>query len=67
MMSSSLFGGNLAMPVHNAEIAEIFNEYADLLELMRFGVYQARRGWLEAENVLSTRSSEELKRLLRKK
>jgi DNA polymerase (family 10) len=31
---------------------------------MRFGVDQARRGWLEAEDVLNTRPRTELKKLL---
>jgi len=34
------------------------------LEYMRFGVDQGRRGWLEPEDVLNTRSWRELKRLL---
>jgi DNA polymerase (family 10) len=34
------------------------------LKLMRFGVGQARRGWLEADDVLNTQSWEDLKRLL---
>lgn len=37
------------------------------LEYARFGVYQARRGWLEAQDVLNTRSWEDLKRLLNRK
>lgn len=37
------------------------------LEYMRFGVDQARRGWLEAENVINTRSWHDLKNLLRRK
>ncbi len=39
----------------------------DDLELMRFGVGQARRGWLEADDVLNTRSWGELKKLLKRK
>ncbi|MGC9349913.1 MAG: DNA polymerase/3'-5' exonuclease PolX [Anaerolineae bacterium] len=35
------------------------------LDHMRFGVDQARRGWLTAEDVLNTRSWADLKRLLR--
>lgn len=31
---------------------------------MRFGIYQARRGWLEAKDVINTRSLKELKRCL---
>jgi DNA polymerase (family 10) len=34
------------------------------LDLMRYGVDQARRGWLEAADVLNTRSASELKRWL---
>lgn len=37
------------------------------LELMRFGVDQARRGWLEKEDVINTCSLRELKKLLRRK
>ena len=37
------------------------------LDLIRFGVWQARRGWLEKEDVLNTRSLDELKRLLERK
>jgi len=33
---------------------------------MRFGVGQARRGWLSAKDVLNTRSLPELRRLLRR-
>lgn len=33
---------------------------------MRFGVYQGRRGWLEADHVLNTRKLEELRKLLRR-
>jgi DNA polymerase (family 10) len=36
------------------------------LELMRFGVDQARRGWLEAGDVLNTRSLTELRKLFRR-
>lgn len=34
------------------------------LDYMRFGVGQARRGWLEAEDILNTRSWDELQKLL---
>lgn len=34
---------------------------------MRFGVAQARRGWLEPDDVLNTRSWSELRKLIRKK
>jgi DNA polymerase (family 10) len=36
------------------------------LDLMPFGVYQARRGWLGPADVLNTRGWKELKKLLRK-
>lgn len=41
----------------------------DTIELnnMRFGVWQARRGWLEPENVLNTCSIGDLRALLRRK
>ncbi|MFP4082150.1 MAG: DNA polymerase/3'-5' exonuclease PolX [Candidatus Aminicenantes bacterium] len=39
----------------------------DDLDLMRFGVYQARRGWLEKDDVLNTRTWKELKKLLKRK
>jgi DNA polymerase (family 10) len=35
------------------------------LDYMRFGVGQARRGWLEADEVVNTRSVKELRQLLR--
>jgi DNA polymerase (family 10) len=34
------------------------------LDAMRYGIGQARRGWLEAKDVLNTRSWNQLKRLL---
>ncbi len=37
------------------------------LETMRFGVYQARRGWLEKDDVLNTRSWKELKKMIQRK
>jgi DNA polymerase (family X) len=37
------------------------------LNLMRFGVDQARRGWLEASDVLNTRSWDQLKKMLQRK
>lgn len=36
------------------------------LDFMRFGVGQARRGWLEPEDVLNTRPLKEFKKLLRR-
>jgi histidinol phosphatase-like PHP family hydrolase len=36
------------------------------LEFMRFGMDQARRGWLEAEDVINTRSLKDLRKLLRR-
>ncbi len=38
----------------------------DDLDLMRFGVSQARRGWLGASDVVNTRSVTELRKLLKK-
>lgn len=35
-----------------------------LLDFMRYGVGQARRGWLEAKDVLNTRTWSQLKSLL---
>jgi DNA polymerase (family X) len=37
------------------------------LENLEFGVATARRGWLEAENVLNIRSAEEILRMSRKR
>jgi len=37
------------------------------LDYMRFGIGQARRGWLERDDVLNTRSWKEIKKLLRSK
>ena len=37
------------------------------LEFIRYGVDQARRGWLEPEDVLNTRDLNELKKLLKRK
>jgi DNA polymerase (family 10) len=34
---------------------------------MRFGILQARRGWLEAGNVVNTRGLEGLKKLIKRK
>jgi DNA polymerase (family 10) len=36
------------------------------LQVLRFGVYQARRGWLEPDDVLNTRSWEDLSRMLKR-
>jgi DNA polymerase (family 10) len=36
------------------------------LDMIRFGVGQARRGWLEADDVINTRSREGLRELLRR-
>jgi DNA polymerase (family 10) len=36
------------------------------LDCMRFGIDQARRGWLEPDDVINTRALAELKRLLRR-
>jgi DNA polymerase (family 10) len=37
------------------------------LDLMRFGVWQGRRGWLEREDVLNTRPLDELRKLVKRK
>jgi DNA polymerase (family 10) len=37
------------------------------LDFMRFGVGQARRGWLEAEDVVNTRPWKDLQKLLQRK
>jgi DNA polymerase (family 10) len=37
------------------------------LNYMRFGVWQARRGWIEADDVLNTRSWEELRPLFKRR
>ncbi|HON11633.1 MAG TPA: PHP domain-containing protein, partial [Chitinispirillaceae bacterium] len=37
------------------------------LDFMRFGVGQARRGWLERDDVINTRDLEGLRRLLKRK
>jgi DNA polymerase (family 10) len=37
------------------------------LAFMRFGVYQARRGWLEKDDVINTRKWRDLKKLLKRK
>jgi len=37
------------------------------LDFMRFGIYQARRGWLEPDDILNTRSLKQLWKLLRRK
>ena len=36
------------------------------LELIRFGVWQARRGWIEKDDVLNTRNCDILKKLIRR-
>jgi DNA polymerase (family 10) len=37
------------------------------LDFMRFGIYQARRGWLEPMDVLNTRDLKQLRKLLKRK
>jgi DNA polymerase (family 10) len=37
------------------------------LDFMRFGIFQARRGWLEAKDVLNTRKWKDLKKILGKR
>ncbi len=39
----------------------------DNLNNMRYGVYQARRGWLEKDDVINTKSWKELKQLIKRK
>ena len=39
---------------------------AEGLDMMRFGVDQARRGWLEAKDVVNTRGWPELKEIFRR-
>jgi DNA polymerase (family 10) len=36
------------------------------LNYMRFGVWQARRGWIEPDDVLNTRKLTDLRRLLKR-
>ncbi|UCD36502.1 MAG: DNA polymerase/3'-5' exonuclease PolX [Nitrospiraceae bacterium] len=36
------------------------------MDFMRYGIGQARRGWLEADDVINTRSLKELKKLLKR-
>jgi DNA polymerase (family 10) len=37
------------------------------LDFMRFGIYQARRGWLEKDDVINTRKLKDLTALLKRK
>jgi DNA polymerase (family 10) len=37
------------------------------LEYMRFGIAEAKRGWLERDDVINTRGWNELKRILRRR
>jgi len=37
------------------------------LRFMRYGIYQARRGWLEPDDVVNTRSLKDLRKLLRRR
>ena len=37
------------------------------LDFMRFGIGQARRGWIEAKDVINTRPLKELRKLLRRR
>ncbi len=39
----------------------------DDLDLMRFGIGQARRGWIEPDDVINTRSLPQLRKLLKRK
>jgi DNA polymerase (family 10) len=49
------------MPVHNSDVTTVLSTLADLLE-----IDQARRGWLQRDDVINTRSWRELKRLLKR-
>jgi DNA polymerase (family 10) len=52
---------------HGVKIALSTDAHStDNLEFMRFGIWQARRGWLEAGDVLNTRSWKELKKLFQR-
>jgi DNA polymerase (family 10) len=60
------------MPIHNQDIASIFNEVADLLEIGGANPYRVRayrnaaqRRW-EPGDVLNTRSWPELRQLLKR-
>jgi DNA polymerase (family 10) len=37
------------------------------LDLIRFGLDQARRGWLEPDDIINTRSLKDLKKMLKRK
>jgi DNA polymerase (family 10) len=37
------------------------------LDYMRFGIFQARRGWLEPDDVINTRTLKQLKKLLKRR
>ncbi|MGD2271908.1 MAG: hypothetical protein PVI06_16010 [Desulfobacterales bacterium] len=55
------------MPIHNSDITENLFKMAGNtgnLGYMRIGIGQARRGWLEADDVLNTRSWKELRKML---
>ena len=68
------------MPDQNSDVKDIFNKMAKEMNLkvaistdahsvsslnfMRFGIGQAKRGWLEATDVLNTKTWTQLKQLL---
>jgi DNA polymerase (family 10) len=36
------------------------------MDFIRYGVYQARRGWLEPDDILNTRGLKQLKKMLKR-
>ena len=54
--------------MENIEIANTFDDVADVqeLDLVRFGVDQARRGWCESPDVANTYHLAALRKLLKK-
>ncbi len=52
-------GGRIAVSTDSHRLSD--------LEFMRFGIRQARRGWLEADDVINTRSLKQLRKVLRRK
>lgn len=47
-------------------LVAISTDAHSVVDFLRFGVGQARRGWLEKEDVLTTRPLREVQRLLRR-
>jgi len=52
-------GGRIAVSTDSHRLTD--------LEFMRFGIDQARRGWLEADDVINTRNLKQLKEILTRK